>query len=143
MEDVNNRPVHDEDPGPHANEEIGTLLRRLRGELSLRDITRLTGISSSYLSQLERGEKRPGRSVLKRLAQTYNVDLRDLLKRAGYGPRPDPNSNESLEVERAYRYVLSDPVFRVGTRPDGPLSISAKRFIVEMYEKFTDRKLLR
>ena len=143
MEDVNNHPVHDEDLELHANEEIGPLLRRLRGELSLRDITRLTGISSSYLSQLERGERRPGRSVLKRLARTYNVDLRELLKRAGYGPMPDPNSNESLEVERAYRYVLSDPVFRVGTRPDGPLSISAKRFIVEMYEKFTDRKLLR
>lgn len=143
MEELNGRPNHVEGLEPHANEEIGPLLRRLRGELSLRDITRLTGISSSYLSQLERGDRRPGRSVLKRLADTYNVDLSELLKRAGYGPMPDPNSNESLEVERAYRYVLEDPVFRVGTRPDGPLSLSAKRFIVEMYEKFTDRKLLR
>ena len=111
--------------------------------MSLRDITRRTGISSSYLSQIERGDRRPGRSVIKRLAETYNVDLRDLLRRAGYGPMPDPNSNEVQEVERAYRYVLSDPVFRVGTRPDGPLSLNAKRFIVEMYEKFTNRRLLR
>ena len=127
---------------PENNEEIGALLKRLRGELSLRDITRRTGISSSHLSQLERGERRPGRNVLRELEETYNVDLRHLLMRAGYGPKPDPNSNEVLEVERAYRYVLLDPVFRVGTRPDGPLSLSAKRSIVEMYERFTNRKLL-
>ena len=42
------------------NEEIGALLRRLRGELSLRDITRRTGISSSYLSQLEKGRAKAG-----------------------------------------------------------------------------------
>ena len=45
-------------------------------------------------------------------------------------------------MERAYRYVLADPQFRVGTRPDGPLSINAKRFIVEMYERFTGKRLL-
>ena len=54
------------------------------------------------------------------------------------GLHPD----EALEVERAYQYVLSDPAFRVGTRPDGPLSLNAKRFIVEMYERFTNKTLL-
>ena len=88
------------------------------------------------------GRSKTGPQRAQGLAETYNVDLRHMLKRAGYGPKPDPNSNEVLEVERAYRYVLADPVFRVGTRPDGPLSISAKRFIVEMYERFTNRKLL-
>ena len=38
-------------------------------------------------------------------------------------------------MERAFLYVLADPDFRVGTRPDGPLSTNSKRFIVEMYEK--------
>ena len=142
MEEPNDKLSPDEGREAESNEEIGPLLKRLRGELSLRDITRRTGISSSYLSQLERGDRRPGRNVLRGLAETYNVDLRDLLKRAGYGPKPDPNSNDVLEVERAYRYVLDDPVFRVGTRPDGPLSLNAKRFIVEMYERFTNRKLL-
>lgn len=143
MEELQDHGKLEEMGPPESNEEIGPLLRRLRGVLSLRDITRRTGISSSYLSQIERGDRRPGRSVIKRLAETYNVDLRDLLRRAGYGPMPDPNSNEVQEVERAYRYVLSDPVFRVGTRPDGPLSLNAKRFIVEMYERFTNRRLLR
>ncbi len=125
-----------------GNEEIGPLLRRLRGELSLRDVTHRTGISASYLSQIERGGRRPGSNLIGKLADVYNVDRAELMKRAGRSGRPDPFGSEALEVERAYRYVLEDPVFRVGTRPDGPLSLSAKRFIVEMYERFTNKRLL-
>ena len=47
-----------------------------------------------------------------------------------------------LEEERAYQYVMADPVFRVGTRPDGPMSLKTKRFIVEMYERYTGKRLL-
>ena len=50
--------------------------------------------------------------------------------------------DEPQEVERAYQYVLADPKFRVGTRPSGPLSLEAKRFIVEMYERFTGKRML-
>ena len=125
-----------------GDEEIGLLLRRLRGDLSLRDVTRRTGVSSSYLSQIERGDRMPGSNMIGKLAAVYNVDPYELMKRAGRAGQPDPNSNEVLEVERAYRYVLSDPAFRVGTRPDGPLSLNAKKFIVEMYERFTNKRLL-
>ena len=125
-----------------GNEQIGPLRRRLRGELSLRDITRRAGVSSSYLSQIERGDRKPGANLVRKLADLYNVDAGELLKRAGHGPQPDPYSDEMMDVERAYRFVLDDPQFRVGTRPDGPLSLSAKRFIVEMYEKLTGKRLL-
>ncbi len=124
------------------NLELGPLLRRLRGDLSLRDVNRLTGVSGSYLSQIERGDRRPGPNLLNKLSTIYNVDGHALLKRAGHLGDPDPTADQALEVERAYRYVLSDPVFRVGTRPDGPLSLNAKRFIVEMYQKFTGKRLL-
>jgi transcriptional regulator with XRE-family HTH domain len=126
-------------------EELGPLLKRLRRDTSLRDVRGMTGISNSYLSQIERGDRRPGPSVLKRLASLYGVDVQDLLKRAGYLDDPEdvpPRDDEPQEVERAYQYVLADPQFRVGTRPDGPLSIKAKRFIVEMYERFTGKRLL-
>ena len=125
--------------------ELGPLLKQLRGDSSLRDVRRMTGISNSYLSQIERGDRRPGPSVLKRLASLYGVDLQDLLKRAGYLDDPEeviPRDDEPQEVERAYQYVLADPKFRVGTRPSGPLSLEAKRFIVEMYERFTGKRLL-
>ena len=51
-------------------QELGPLLKRLRGDSSLRDVRRMTGISNSYLSQIERGDRRPGPSVLKRLASS-------------------------------------------------------------------------
>ena len=123
-------------------EDIGALLKRLRGRVSLREVTRRTGVSSSYLSQIERGVSRPGANVVRKLADLYRVDPQQLLKRAGHGPPPDPYGDEAMDVERAYQFVLSDPAFRVGTRPDGPLTVSAKRFIVEMYEKFTGKRLL-
>ena len=64
------------------------------------------------------------------------------MRRAGHTGQPAPNSTEALDVERAFQFVLADPDFRVGTRPDGPLSINSKRFIVEMYERFTGKRLL-
>ena len=128
--------------GIEGDEEIGLLLRRLRGDLSLRDVTGRIGVSSSYLSQIERGDKKPGSNVIRKLSAVYNVDAQELMKRAERAGRPDPNSDEVLEVERAYRFVLDDPVFRVSARPEGPVSLSAKRFIVEMYEHFTDKRLL-
>ena len=123
-------------------EDIGALLKRLRGRVSLREVTRRTGVSSSYLSLIERGERRPGANLVRKLAELYNVDAQQLLRRAGHGPQPDPYGDEVMDVERAYRFVLDDPAFRVGTRPDGPMTLSAKRFIVEMYEKFTGKRLL-
>ena len=136
-----NRDMEDRQP-IEGNEEVGPLLRRLRADLSLRDVTARTGISSSYLSQIERGDRKPGSNMLHKLADLYNVNVAELLKRAGHAVRPDPYSDEAMEVERAYQYVLADPAFRVGTRPDGPMSLSAKRFIVEMYERFTNKRLL-
>ena len=123
-------------------EDIGALLKRLRGRVSLREVTRRTGVSTSYLSQIERGVSHPGANVIRKLAELYNVDAQQLLRRAGHGPQPDPYGDEAMDVERAYRFVLDDPAFRVGTRPDGPMTINAKRFIVEMYEKFTGKRLL-
>ena len=140
--DEQRRDQPDREEEPAANEQIGPLLRRLRGELSLRDVTRRTGVSSSYLSQIERGDRRPGANLVRKLAALYNVDAGELERRAGHGPQPDPYSDEAMDVERAYRFVLDDPQFRVGTRPDGPLSLNAKRFIVEMYEKLTGKRLL-
>ena len=136
------QPELDQDDTAEATEDFGSLLRRLRGRVSLREITRRTGVSSSYLSQIERGEKRPGANLLRKLADLYRVDPGDLIRRAGHGSQPDPFSDEAMDVERAYRFVLDDPAFRVGTRPDGPMTVNAKRFIVEMYEKFTGKRLL-
>ena len=137
-----NREADDLREETEGYEDIGALLKRLRGRVSLREVARRTGVSASYLSLIERGEKHPGVNVVRKLAELYNVDARQLLRRAGHGPQPDPYGEEAMDVERAYRFVLDDPAFRVGTRPDGPMTVNAKRFIVEMYEKFTGKRLL-
>ena len=125
-----------------GDDAIGPLLRRLRGDLSLRDVTKRVGVSSSYLSEIERGSRRPGVNIIRKLADLYNVDAEELMKRAGRESHIDPFSDEAMEVERAYEYVMADPVFRVGTRPDGPITLKTKRFIVEMYERFANKRLL-
>ena len=65
------------------------------------------------------------------------------MQRAGHlEDEEEPKGDEAEEVERAYQYVIADPVFRVGTRPRGPLSVESKRFIVELYERYSGRRLL-
>ena len=137
------RPVMDRD-ADYQDLELGPLLRRLRRGVSLREVQRLAGVSYAHLSLIERGDRIPGPRILKRLAALYGIGAHDLLKRAGYlesegeGPRPD----ETLEVERAYRYVLADPKLRLCTRPSEPLPLATKRFIVEMYERLSGKRLL-
>ena len=125
-------------------ESIGEMLKRLRGETSLRGVQRLSGVSNAYLSQIEKGTRHPGPKLLRRLSALYGVGVHDLLRKAGYLEREgeEPQVDETVEVERAYQYVLSDPVFRVGTRPRGPLSLESKRFIVELYERYSGKRLL-
>ena len=142
MDDLDSTRDLDDRQEIEDEEEIGPLLKRLRADHSLRDVQRLTGVSSSYLSLVERGERQPGVNLLNKLAVLYGVDPTELLNRARRLGSGDPRDEEPLEVERAYQYVLADPVFRVGTRPDGPITLNTKRFIVEMYERYTGKRLL-
>lgn len=50
--------------------------------------------------------------------------------------------SEDDEVEMAFTYVMNDPRYKSGTRIKGGLNVEVKRFIVEMYEKATGKKLL-
>lgn len=126
-------------------ENFGEYLRTLRREkkLSLREAGRLSGVSSSYLGLIERGQRPvPGAEVLKKLAPIYDVPIRDLLNAAGYLKDEKVSLSEEEEVELAFKYVMSDPRYKSGTRIKGGLTTDVKRFIVEMYEKATGKKLL-
>lgn len=126
------------------NEALGPYLKelRLRAQMSLRGVSGRTGISNSYLSQVETGQRRPGTDVLARLSQVYGVRARDLLERAGHLEETELTVPEAVEVDRAYEFVLTDPRFRFGTRPQGELDTDSKRFIVQMYETLTGKRLL-
>jgi transcriptional regulator with XRE-family HTH domain len=126
-------------------QSFGEYLRTLREEqrLSLREVERLSGVSSSYLGLIERGKRPvPGAEILKKLAPVYDVPVRDLLNAAGYLKEEKVSLSEEEEVELAFKYVMSDPRYKSGTRIKGGLTTEVKRFIVEMYEKATGKKLL-
>lgn len=48
--------------------------------ISLSDLSRLTNISKSHLSNIERGEKEPSISILIRIALALKVDEKELYK---------------------------------------------------------------
>ncbi len=127
-------------------DNFGQYLKKLRLDerLSLRDVEAKAGISASYLSQIEQGQKGPpGADILKRMAPVYNVPLRELLRAAGYlEDSVVEKLSEEEEVDMAFRYVMSDPRYKSGTRLKGELTTDVKRFIVEMYEKATGKKLM-
>src|SRR5713101_3105994 len=117
-------------------------IRKQRG-LSLKKVEKAAGVSNAYLSQLERGRRNPPHpDILKKLAKVYEVPLTELLSAAGY--LEDGKGNTRQDIEQAFQHVISDPKYRHGTRlKASALSLEAKRFIIEMYEKMTGRKLLR
>jgi len=128
--------------------EFGEYMRKLREgqRWSLRQVAAKTGVSVSYLVQIEHGRKKPpGPEILKKLAPVYQVSVRELLKTAGYlEDVQDVRAvlSEEDEVERAFDFVLGDPRYQFGTRVTGPITIEVKRFVVEMYEKATGKKLI-
>jgi Predicted transcriptional regulators len=126
-------------------DNFGEYLRTLRLEqkLSLREAEKLSGVSNSYLGLIERGQRPiPGADILKKLAPVYNVPVRDIMRAAGYLKNEDVSISEDDEVEMAFNFVMNDPRYKSGTRIKGGLTTEIKRFIVEMYEKATGKKLL-
>jgi len=125
--------------------KFGNYMRKLRKEkgLTLKQVEKVAEVSNAYLSQIERGVRNsPHPDILKRLAKAYEVTHRELLIAAGYLEDPEEQVKRE-KIERAFQHVTTDPHFKHGTRlRDGHLSLEAKRFIVEMYEKMANRKLL-
>ncbi|WP_100400609.1 helix-turn-helix domain-containing protein [Bacillus sp. FJAT-44742] len=71
--------------------DFGNYLKELRGERSLRDVQKGTGISHTYLSTLEKGfdprtkkQRKPTPETLKKLASYYDISYTTLLEKAGY-----------------------------------------------------------
>lgn len=51
---------------------------RLKRNLTQEELAKLSGISKSYIGDLERNEKEPTISILCRLADVLQVDIKDL-----------------------------------------------------------------
>jgi len=62
-------------------ELFGVALRRVRHERSLSQeaLAELTGLSTNFIGEMERGLKAPGLGVIVRLARALEVSIHDLL----------------------------------------------------------------
>lgn len=75
----------DETQQDEADSHVGTFIReqRERANLSLRRLADRAGVSNPYLSQIERGIRRPSAEILKRLSRALEVSAESLYTRAG------------------------------------------------------------
>ncbi|MFC5675956.1 helix-turn-helix domain-containing protein [Aeromicrobium endophyticum] len=66
-------------------EGLGDYLREQRGlaQMSLRQLSELTDVSNPYLSQIERGLRRPSAEVLQQIAKALRISAESLYVRAG------------------------------------------------------------
>jgi transcriptional regulator with XRE-family HTH domain len=101
---------------------VGELIadRRRAAELTLRQLADLTGISNPYLSQIERGLRRPSAEVLQQLSKALRVSAESLYVRAGI---LDPDDHTASTVEMA---LLADAT----------ISERHKQVLLDVYRSF-------
>ncbi|MFP3907634.1 MAG: helix-turn-helix domain-containing protein [Acidimicrobiales bacterium] len=65
--------------------EVGEFIRDQRrlGQLSLRKLADQAGVSNPYLSQIERGLRRPSAEILQQIAKALEISAETLFVRAG------------------------------------------------------------
>jgi HTH-type transcriptional regulator, competence development regulator len=120
--------------------ELGKFLEELRGKLSLRDAAEKSGLSHTYIRDLELGVNRktkapirPSADTLKQLADAYNYPVSELLKKAGYLEDENGVSNKD-EIDIAKRMEQ----FRKDLSKDGGLLFNGEPMSEEAIESLMD-----
>ena len=69
----------------HAAQDIGSFIRSQReaAEVSVRQLAERAGVSNPYLSQIERGLRKPSAEVLSQIAKALRLSAEVLYVRAG------------------------------------------------------------
>ena len=96
--------------------------RRL-AQVSQRHLARLSGVSDSYLSQIERGNYRPSPQVVKALAQAFGMKPEQLYTMLGFIDQEEPAAQKHPGVEEAIRL-------------DGRLDAKQKAALIRVYRSF-------
>ena len=102
--------------------DLGAYLREQRqgAKLSLRQLAELAEVSNPYLSQIERGLKKPSAEILQSLAKGLRVSAESLYVRAGI---LDERDELQVDIEAA---ILSDSL----------LTERQKSVLLDIYESF-------
>ncbi|MGH3385321.1 MAG: helix-turn-helix domain-containing protein [Nocardioidaceae bacterium] len=101
---------------------LGDYLREQRSQarLSLRQLAELTGVSNPYLSQIERGLRKPSAEVLQQLAKALRISAETLYVRAGILDLDD-------EGERSVQMAVL---------ADSTITERQKQVLLDIYESF-------
>jgi len=85
---------------PDRFNELGEFIREQRNSarLSLRRLSELAGISNPYLSQIERGLRRPSAEILQQIAKALRISAETLYVQAGILERPDGDTDLSRHI---------------------------------------------
>ena len=106
---------------------IGAYIREQREQarISLRQLAQATGVSNPYLSQIERGLRKPSADILQQLAKGLRISAEALYVQAGFlEDRP-----EGYGVKEA---VLADPA----------LTERQRQMLLEIYDSFKNETTL-
>jgi transcriptional regulator with XRE-family HTH domain len=100
---------------------IGSYIREQReqAKISLRQLAQAAGVSNPYLSQIERGLRRPSADILQQIARGLRISAEALYVQAGFLEDRPPGP----EVRDA---VLTDP----------DLTERQKQMLLEVYDSF-------
>ena len=101
--------------------ELGEFIRDQRhvGQLSLRKLSEMAGISNPYLSQIERGLRKPSAEILRQIASALHISAETMYVRAGILDEPGAPTDLIAEIRRTT-----------------DLDEEQKRALVQLYEMF-------
>src|SRR6185436_19941026 len=82
--------------------DLGEFIREQRrvGHLSLRKLSEMAGISNPYLSQIERGLRKPSAEILQQIARALEISAETLYIRAGILEEREGGSDLIGEIRR-------------------------------------------
>lgn len=105
---------------------LGEYLREQRrnAQLSLRQLAAAAGVSNPYLSQIERGLRKPSAEVLQQVAKALRISAETLYVRAGILDAERDGEEGRRDATRAV--VLADPT----------LNERQKQVLLQIYESF-------
>ncbi|MFJ5549967.1 helix-turn-helix domain-containing protein [Streptomyces sp. NPDC093225] len=107
---------------------LGEYLREQRrmAQLSLRQLADAAGVSNPYLSQIERGLRKPSAEILQQLAKALRISAETLYVRAGILDEREPDEVETRAV------ILADP----------SINERQKQVLLQIYESFRKENAL-
>jgi transcriptional regulator with XRE-family HTH domain len=102
-------------------EELGGYIRHQREQarLSLRKLAKLAGVSNPYLSQIERGMRKPSAEILQAIAKALEISSETLYVKAGILEEREPDEDLESVVSR-----------------DPHLTDAQREALLEMYRSF-------